>query len=213
MTHLSVQYHLTVLTSRLQALSCSTLITYSYSQHREKIILPPPRKTSKDSLCSVHWAWCHLETQRHSHLLWSLHHTSLQTPPCSLEDRKGRRQYRNFNPQFSEYILKCTFWNVKPRSNSIATYMISQRSQSCFHSCLKYSLYIYIIHIYKYVCITYIWYKYIFKYLYSSPFTHSKEKCWFYSGPFVLFLQKLYQNSDDSFGGLNNLKLSATIVG
>lgn len=113
----------------------------------------PAQVTSKNSLCLVHWEWCRLEMLQHSHPLWNLHHTCLQRPPCSLEDKKRKHQYRNVNPQFSKYI--------------------SAHTKAHYHRHDKPEFLVLLLLVLK---------RKNFKVLYSSLFTQS-EKRYFYSCP------------------------------
>lgn len=137
-------YH-TICSYRLLHVPCSSHMPYS--QHWARRTFSPTRATLKDSLCSMHWEWCHPETRPHSHPLWNLHHTSLQTLPCSLEDRKEN---------ISTEILTLNFWS---------TFSAQTKSHYYVHNKPEFT-----------VPLLLALKRKNFKALYSSPFTHSERE-------------------------------------
>ena len=131
----------------------------------------------------MRWGWCHPARPPHNHLLWSLHHTSRQRPPCSCRDGKRTQQGRHFSPQFSER-------SSSPDHIPPLYARLSQSSQPCFCSHLK---------------------KKVLSFSAVHSLLTEKKKCYFHLIPFV-FLPMLYQYLDFSFEGVNNLKLSARMV-
>ena len=131
----------------------------------------------------MRWGWCHPARPPHSHLPWSLHHTSRRRLPCSCGDGKRRPAEQTFQP----LVLRA---QLQPRPNSTTICAIKPRVLRPASALI----------LNIFFCFSAVHY-----------LLTEKEKCYSHLSPFV-FLPMLYRYLDFSFEGVNNLKLSARMV-